>query len=217
MKTTKLTPYFLIVFLCFNALSAQTKRQIADGDRTGHWFLGLGLNLIDDDFTGSNGSSTNFSNPYILDAEYNLNNAFSFYGSLSFNKFVAGKVVDGRIVQEGGDASYMAFDLGSNFYFRKIMNSYTFEPYLSAGLGYTDIGSYNALPIGSTKVIEIPSIGRLTLNTGFGANYWLSSTWGMNVNLMAKFGINSKEDEKDYVSNQMQISFGVLYSLGIHN
>ncbi|MFT4683777.1 MAG: hypothetical protein ACI8RP_000244, partial [Urechidicola sp.] len=49
--------------------------------------------------------------------------------------------------------------------------------------------------------------GRMTFNTGLGANYWFSSTWGINLNLAGKFGVGSD------VTNQLQNSLGVLYRL----
>ncbi len=218
LKKTIVIKYILIASLCFNTLNAQIKREIANDYRTGQLLLGVGLNLVEDSGESfSTESSINFSNPFKLNVEYTLGNEFSFFGSLSFNKYVAGKVVDRRIVQEGGEANYMAFDVGTNFYFRKILNKYNIGPYLSFGLGYTNIGSYIALPKGTTEVLEIPSVGRLTINPGLGINYWFSPTWGMNANVMAKFGIDSKEYEYDYVSNQMQFSFGVIYSLEINN
>jgi hypothetical protein len=213
MKTTKLTQYFLIAFLCLNTLVAQTTKQIPAEDRKGQWFFGLGLNIVDDDFTSSLGPSNNFTNPYIFDAEYTLNNNFGFYGNLSFNKYIAGKVVDYRFVQEGDEANYIALDLGSNYYFRKKLKNYKFEPYVSAGLGFTHISSYTATNYVVPGVLTIPSIGRLTINAGFGSNYWFSPTWGMNVNAMIKYGLSSNI----YVTSLIQYSFGVMYKVGTKN
>lgn len=224
MKKTKLIPYFLAAFFCIYALNAQIEREIGEGDRTGNLFFGFGFNIVEDNgnlFGNTTGPSLNFSNPYNFYVEYNVNNKISIFGNLSFNKYVAGKSIDSRIVLKGSKASYVAFDIGSHFYFRKKLDNYTFEPYFSFGMGYTNIGTYKSFYVGSTKVYEPPAIGRLTINAGFGANYWFSSEWGMNVNLMGKIGLGSDRFKTkynyDYVSNQIQFSFGVVYSTEIND
>ncbi len=208
MNKIKLTSLFIITGFCLNTMYAQIN------DPSEKWVFGLGLNIVQDDISGVNSKvANNFSTPFILSAEYSLNNHFSFNGSLSFNKYIAGKSVDSRIVQEENEANYVAFDLITKFNFLNLNNNnYKFEPYVFGGLGYTNIGSYVALKNNDNQLLEIPAVGRLTINTGFGANYWFSKSWGMNVNLIGKFGIELKEYEYDYVSNQMQFSIGLIYS-----
>lgn len=212
MKKIKLTLLFVIAGFCLNTLYAQTNNL------SEKWVFGLGLNIVQDDISGSNSEiANNFSTPFILSTEYLYTKHFSFNASLSFNKYIAGKSVDSRIVQKGTEASYVAFDLSTKYYFRDLNNKYLFEPYLLGGLGYTNIGSYVALQNKDNQLLAIPAIGRLTINTGFGVNYWFSKSWGINVNVMGKFGLESKQYESDFVTNQTQFSFGILYSRAKHS
>ncbi|MBG7631653.1 MAG: hypothetical protein IZT56_14645 [Bacteroidetes bacterium] len=216
MKKIKLIPFVIITCFYLNALNAQRSTNY---DVSGEWIVGVGINIIEDNGKKFNtGSSTNFSIPVIISAEYNFTSQFSVNGSFSANKYVAGKVVDSGIIQEGREANYSAFDVATKFYFRDILNNYVIEPYIMGGLGYTNIGSYTVLyeKSNSNELREIPSVGRVTLNTGIGANYWFSRSFGMNVNFLGKFGVKSGEN-KDFISNQMQFSLGVFYSFKIYN
>ena len=71
------------------------------------------------------------------------------------------------------------------------MKSYKFDPYVFLGLGYNSIGAFTAIRKDwPYNITEIPSKSRATLNLGLGFNYWFSKTWGMNLNLAAKWGIS---------------------------
>lgn len=202
MKTIKSTTCFLFIALFFNTVTAQWEK--------GEWFAGFGLNIVEDGGAGPVSHSTHFSNPFVFSTAYALSNQFTLDGSLSFNKYKAGKQVDNRIIHEDSEAPYLAFDVAVKFNFRELLNYYVVEPYVFAGPGYTNIGSYSASS-SIDESIDVPSIGRLTLNAGIGLNAWFSDYWGINANLAGKIGINSG-DYPLYITNQFQFSFGVIYN-----
>ncbi|TXD47746.1 OmpA family protein [Polaribacter sp. IC073] len=174
------------------------------------WLLHLGANAVDDGgdtklSTLFRGDNLNFTSPFIFGIEYVNNSKFSFTSNVSFNKYTAGKNIDNRIILQEEAASYLAVDMATKYKFVQPLTSNTFEPYVFLGLGYTKIGKY----IIATNTV--PSVGRLTINSGVGANYWLSDSFGLNLDLAGKFGIKSGK-HKEYISNQTQVSFGVFYS-----
>lgn len=194
----------LIAILFVNLANAQI-----DGEPTqSNWAIGAGFNIIDDsgDSKGLNifDDDVNHFFPFVISAEYFTDNNFSFNASISFNKYKAGKTVDGQQIQEGSSAKYAAFDLASRFSFRKMLNTNVFDPYLHAGFGYTVIGGHKM------ESGTVPKVGRMTFNTGIGVNFWVSDSWGLNLNHQLKFGIKAG-DNKDYITNQLQLSFGVFH------
>jgi len=200
-----------------------------------NWTIGAGLNIVDDSGSSSTGISDpsenwNFSRPFYLSTEFYLNNKFSFMSMLFFNQYTEGKNIDDTIyIIEGHEASYFAFDVNTKYYFRDLLKSYHFDPYIFLGVGYTNIGEYKGEPIDPGNLsfpdyvevdedgnMIVPSIGRLTLNAGLGLNYWFSDTWGLNLNLAAKLGIGNSEYDSgtpNGISNQFQYSLGALYML----
>ncbi len=216
MKKIKLISFLVFVNLCFTSLYAQTNGLAGNFLReqhTGDWVLGFGVNIVEDGGSGDfseifDKSSSHFSNPFILSAEYYTNNHFSFNTSLSFNKYLTGKSVDSGIIPEGAEPIYMALDVSSKYSFRELLKSESFEPYVLLGAGYTNIGSHTSSFDG--RLTQIPSIGRMTVNGGFGANYWFSEKWGLNLNFLAKQGVKSGK-YKAYITGQTQFSISALY------
>ena len=230
MKKINLISFVVLVGLCSINLNAQsdtvalnttttdytsTKTELSQielkEEYAGDWLLGIGLNIVEDNGAKKiddifQGKSSHFSSPYMFSAEYLNSNQFSFNGSLVLNKYRAGKVVDGRTVQEGEEPMFITMDLNSKFSFRELLKSYVFEPYVLAGAGYTNIGRYTGLD-SSNELIEIPQTGRITINAGFGVNYWISNNWGINLNYIGKYGGKSGKN-KDFISNQTIFSFG---------
>lgn len=177
IKKIKLTSFLVLVSLCFTSLYAQTDGLAGNFLReqyTGDWVFGFGVNMVGDGGSGDFGeifdkSSSHFSNPFVISTEYYASNHFSFNTSLSFNKYLAGKTVDSRIIQEGKEPVYLALDVSSKYSFRELLKSKSFEPYVLLGAGYTRVESYTASY--NEQITEIPLVGRMTLNGGFGANY----------------------------------------------
>lgn len=226
----KFLTFFLFAGLSISFINAQGGWYNRANDQyEKDWSIGAGFNIVDDSghVLGGiidPGENWNFSNPFTLNAEYFLNNKYSFAAMMSFNKYIDGKNIDDTgYIMKGHEASYFAFDLAGKFSFRDIFHSYTFDPYAFLGFGFTKIGAYKTEP-GDLKYndevdydedgnINVPAIGRMTINAGFGFNYWFNDVWGLNLNAMGKFGLGTSEHERNpnSVSNQKQYSLGVIY------
>ena len=156
--------------------------------------------------------------PFYISAEFYLNNSFSFCATLSTNKYSEGKVYQNGYVIDG-DANYFSTDLAAKFSFRDIMRSYKFDPYVFIGIGYQNIGEFSTIKKEYPYDIRIhESFNGMSANMGLGFNYWFSQTWGMNVNLMAKWGLSESTFTTDgnvssIYNNHKQYNIGVLYFL----
>lgn len=210
MKTQIIT--ILIAVLCINFANAQSnglanaKFDSRDYNHANSWSFGLGVNVVHDNGSGAKdlfniSDNWNFGNPFVLDMAYYVNNKFSLSSSFSFNKYNADKIIDGGKVISDFEASYFAIDFAGKYSFRELIKTNAFDPYVFLGAGYTKIGDYK------TDISDgiISAEGRMTANTGFGVNYWLSKNWGLNANVTGKFGLG------DTVTNQIQYGFGFNY------
>ncbi len=220
----------LFAFICFT-FGIANAQDVTDWDRevlTGpnlvkNWSFGAGVNIVDDYATGYGfyiGDNWNFSSPFALSAEYHLSNAFGFSALFTTNEYKEGKIIDGRAIVEGYEATYFAADIAAKFYLRNWFRTPVLDPYIFVGGGYTTIGEYRASSVDndfnpeSDELDEdgnlmVEEIGRFTVNTGFGMNVWISNHWGLMGAITGKWSV---EDEK-YISNQIQYTMGVLYLL----
>jgi len=211
MKNLNLASFLIAVFICLNTLNAQTDQEdqtsqkIIKNKELSNWAIGVGLNIVEDDGGWHGGDLwdsdiNHFSNPFVVSVGYISNSKFSFFGSISFNKFVAGKSVQHFIIEEGDEPGYMAIDLASRFSFRDMLDTTLFDPYIHAGFGYSKVDSYS----------NFPEVGNLTLNTGLGINFWFSNYWGFNLNYSGKWGVESGKN-KEFITNRTQLSFGFFH------
>ena len=222
VTTTRYLLFIIGLLFISSPLKAQTKNIEVAGD----WLIGAGINVVGDGgnkdvHTILNKDSKHFSHPYLFTVEYMQNKRFSFLVSASFNSFKVGKKTDNYVLQGKKASNYFAVDIASKLYIRNILNSYIIEPYLFAGLGYTTIESFSIKPLDTAipaivKVDEkglwvVPEIGRITVNTGMGLNYWISNFVGLQGNVAAKWSLAAKKD-KQFASNQLQFSLGGFYS-----
>lgn len=201
--------------VAFNSDLNTVGNAIGNVSTKGDWLFHLGVNVVRDPGGNKsldifNGDYSNFSNPLTVGIEYFNNTKFSFIGSVSLNKYIAGKFIDGAVILKDKEASYLSVDWATKYNFLQPLTSNAFEPYVFLGLGYTKTDSF------TTSARTVPSVGRLTINSGFGANYWLSNSVGLSLNLAAKFGVKS-EKYKEYISNHTQVSFSVFYSFKKEN
>ncbi len=204
----KLTYTLLFCLLGAHLVSAQEWNHRHSRQYDNDWSLGFGINGVSDSGLGiselfNDIDYWNFGNPIYINAENYINNQFSVGFNLSFNKYKSKKRIDLQWILENNEASYVAFDFAIKYSFRDLLNSKKFEPYVFIGAGYTHIGEYKVYNTDQAILAK----GRMTFNTGLGANYWFNSDWGINLNIAGKFGIGST------VTNQLQPSIGVLYHL----
>jgi hypothetical protein len=213
MKKLSLT--VLLSLLCIHLISAQksdnkwyNRSNPVDKNQ---WVMGFGLNTVNNSDTRfkelTNSDHWAFAKiPFYLSAETKIDSQFSIGATLSFNYFTEGKVFEGQTIlgkDEGGnDADYLAFDLAIKYSFSKLLNLKAFDPYVSVGTGISHFGDYSR----EENLMVLEEDG-FTLNTGLGLNYWFSSTWGVNFNMAAKWGLGEN------YTNHLQSSLGVLYSI----
>lgn len=230
MNLKKTTLLLAFIGLCITSVNAQLgESQWRGGKQVNevydrNWSFGAGVNVVLDGnkIIGEIIDPSrywNFSRPFYVNAEYYLNNKFSFNAMVSINQYVEDKQIDAVYILKGHEASYFAVDLAAKYSFRDLLKTYSFDPYVFAGFGFTNIGEYQGKPEDEYRpdqsIVVVPSIGRATVNAGIGFNYWFSQTWGLNLNLAAKWGIATGDHEKDDndVSNQKQYALGVVYFL----
>ncbi len=198
----------VLILLCSASVTMVHAQYRSSGEDV---LFHLGLNAVGDagvylaPFTKSN--ARNFSNPLILGVEYHYSRKSSVKASISFNKYIAGKDIDGHILLTGQEANYTAIDVDHKFKLNNLSAVDDLKPYIFGGLGYTNISSYS-----TSATRTIPEIGRLTFNAGFGADYWISNSFGFNINFSGKFGMRSGEYQ-ELITNQSQLSFGVFSPL----
>ena len=236
--------FFLITImgLWMSSANAQNDGNKRVSSYTGNWSFGVGINVVDDSGTKgkdffNTSENWNMTSPFMVSIEYYINNQFSLVATGSMNKYLEGKNIDntGLIIKDF-EPDYLAIDLATRFYFGDLFTSYTFDPYIFLGAGYTTIGAYKSdpfiidvpidtdvipdnniydLPTDENGNYDIPEIGRITINGGIGFNYWFAEAFGLNFNFATKVGMASGEYKTgpNMVSNQVQFSLGLIYFL----
>ena len=206
----------LASIFCINLLSAQKSDPKLDDKNNSsdenHWILSFGVNAVDnsdakfEDLTNSDRWAFAKA-PLYLSAEAIIDGHFSVGTTLSLNYFTEGKILENASIlgeDEGGnDAGYLAVDLAIKYSFNK-SNGKSFDPYVFVGPGISHFGDYKTQE-NPTELVEATNI--FTFNTGFGLNYWFSSTWGVNLNASAKWGVATE------YTNHFQSSLGLLYRI----
>ncbi len=226
VKMNMIRMILLLTFVCFGMVTVKAQNwrygnQI--NDYYYHdWSFTAGVNVIEDANQTIGGITNpglywNFSKPFYIGTEYYLNNKFSFNLLISVNQYSESKQIDLLLILEGHEASYFAVDLGTKFYFRDLLNSYKFDPFVFVGFGYTNIGSYVGKSIDKTdeKIVAIDSMGRPTIDGGIGFNFWFSQKWGLSMSMIAKYGIATRGHIKasNEISNHLQYTIGGVYFL----
>ena len=213
----KISYILLLTLISINIISAQKSDRKWDDrnnpQENNQWILGFGVNAVDN----SDAQFKNLTNtdrwafaktPFYVSAELIFDGQFSVATSVSINSFTEGKIFENSTIlgeTEGGiDPGYLSVDMNLKYSFSKLLDSNAFEPYLSIGAGVSNFGEYKTQE-NPTELIE--SISFFTFNTGLGMNYWFSSSWGVNLNVGAKFGVSA------LATNHFQSSIGVLYHI----
>lgn len=205
----------LLCLLAIHNTSAQNEQDFIENtggrnDAGSQWIFGFGINT-------ANNSDAQFEDlfnsdhyafggvPLYISAETNIANKWTAKAVLSSNRWKDGKVYEGQTIfgkSEGGnDTGYLAFDIAANYYF---LNSDTFMPYLSGGMGVSHFGDYQTQ---NNPGVGVDPTDVFTFNFGLGINVWFSDQWGLNLNTLGKWGVGSNS------TNHHQSSIGVLYQL----
>jgi hypothetical protein len=211
---------FIALFFCTNSLLSQDRYQ-----QDFPYRVSVGFNFINDSFTTNYNPFSSLAwakHPSKITAErivlYNL----SVEGSLSYNKYDAGTIVDGIAIENDrryyavdGHLKYNLSDLSYNL----IKLNEHIEPYIMGGLGaalYKDDYDF--------------SDKKLTINIGGGVNFWFYTGSDYNFdrrNAYKRLGINLQVLGKAKIydpgvvnnvsltGNHIQYSVGMIYRFGI--
>lgn len=120
--------------------------------------------------------------------------AWSFEGTATYNRYYSNKQINGAI---GLSGSFFALNFGLKHSFRRYFRGANwFDPYISMGLGAT-YRTVRTVPLNAQ------------LYTTFGANFWLSKKWGLQLQTTGNLAIvpDIYTTDADY----LQHALGVVY------
>ncbi len=163
------------------------------------WMVTLGWNVVDD-------SGDEYRQLLDVDDEWNFvpfpsrlsvgryfENGIGLEIIGTYNKYKEGKIIDGNV--NPTDIEYYAVDLRGSYDLNKILGETGFfDPYIGAGIGYTDANNQ----------------GRGTYNATLGFRTWFSDHWGLDLNTSGKWTMNSENS-----SNHIQHAIGVVYQFNL--
>ncbi len=193
-----------------NELEPKKEEVTSNKSASNQWIFGLGFNTVNNSGAGfkdlTNSDHWAFGRiPFYGSVAAQFTNKWAAKATLSSNYFKDGKVINNETIlgqSEGGnDAGYLALDLGAQYYF---LNTKKVAPYLMAGTGVSFFGDYTTV---ANPTAQVNTQDIWTLNAGLGANVWFSNHWGLNINLLGKWGLNKNS------TNHSQASIGALYRL----
>lgn len=162
------------------------------------WMVGLGWNIVND-------SGSRFKNLTDFEDRYN---AVAFPSRVSigryfksgigleaigtYNVYKEGKIIDGMVNPE--DQDYFAIDGRLSYDLNKLVGQTGFfDPYLGAGLGYTNAND----------------VGFGTYNAVVGFRTWFNDRWALDLNSTAKWNMG------DEGSNHIQYGVGAVYQFNM--
>ncbi len=180
--------------------SQTTELTKKDSTIVSSWIVGVGYNIVDD--SSKDGFQSYFdvkrtwnAVPYpsrISIGKY-FRNGLGLEAIASYNKYKAGKIVDG-LPALTNDNNYFSVDSRLSYDLNKIIGETGwFDPYLGVGLGFTDANS----------------ISRGTYNGVLGFRTWFSDRLGLDVNTSGKWAITNS------ATNHIQHAIGVVYRFNI--
>ena len=165
---------------------------------TSYWLAGVGINIVDDSGEAFNNFTTieNQWNMVPYPSRVSFGRYFKSGIGLeligTYNRYKAGNTIDGQTIAE--DIPYWAVDSRISYDLNHLVGETGFfDPYLGAGLGYTDASNE----------------GQATVNAVVGFRLWLSKQWGVDLNSSGKWRL------ADNVTNHIQHAAGVVYRFGI--
>ncbi|WP_233131763.1 OmpA family protein [Robiginitalea sediminis] len=187
---------WLSVTLAFSMRAQETLPEFTKQDSvaSSYWLLGLGVNAVDDSgqtlsYFPDFGNHLNMvPYPSRISAGRYFKSGLGLELIGSYNRYKEGNLIDGVIITE--DIPYWAIDTRLSYDLNKLVgHTGFFDPYLGAGIGYTDANN----------------VGRGTYNAVVGFRIWLSDDWGLDLNSSGKWSFG------DEASNHMQHAAGVVY------
>jgi hypothetical protein len=165
------------------------------------WMFGASWSFVDDngkvytklfDLPGS----FNFEYyPSRISFDRYLRYGWSLEFSAAYNKYRSSKLINS---ETGKSGIFLCGDVQMKYSFYRFMKgARRFEPYLSSGLGVT---------MRTSEDVKISP----SFNMSFGANYWFTPNWGMQLQTTGKLALVPFFSE----SNYLQHTVGVVYRTG---
>lgn len=167
-----------------------------DSTASSYWLLGVGINIVDDSGDAWNNFTTVKDQWNMVPFPSRISAGRYWRSGLgveligTYNRYKEGNLIDGVTITE--DIPYWAVDTRLSYDLNKIVgHTGFFDPYLGAGLGYTDANN----------------LGRSTYNAVVGFRLWVSQNWGVDLNSSGKWSFG------DEASNHIQHAAGVVYRM----
>jgi outer membrane protein OmpA-like peptidoglycan-associated protein len=179
-------------------LSQQELPELTKKDSlvTSYWLAGLGINIVDDSWRARQGFALkDMWNIVPYPSRLSFGRYFRSGIGLeligTYNKFKEGKIIDG--VPNTEESDYWAVDTRVSYDLNRLVGETgPFDPYIGAGLGYTQT-----------------DVRRRTANAVAGFRLWFSDKWGVDLNTSGKWGLDSES------TNHIQHAAGVVYRFGM--
>lgn len=193
----------ILVILMANFFTIQSQTpELTKKDSTivSSWIVGLGYNIVDDSsrdgfqsYFDVKGTWNAVPYPSRISIGKYFKNGLGLEAIASYNKYKAGKIVDG-LPPLTNDKNYYSVDSRLSYDLNKIIGETGwFDPYIGVGLGFTDANS----------------ITRGTFNGVLGFRTWFSDRLGLDVNSSGKWRMNKN------ATNHLQHVIGVVYRFNI--
>ena len=190
----------ILVANVFAIHSQTTEITKKDSTIVSSWIVGLGYNIVDDSsrdgfqsYFDVKGTWNAVPYPSRISIGKYFKNGLGLEAIASYNKYKAGKIVDGLPLLTN-DKNYYSVDSRLSYDLNKIIGETGwFDPYMGVGLGFT----------------EANSISRGTFNGVLGFRTWFSDRLGLDVNTSGKWRMNKN------ATNHIQHAIGVVYRFNI--
>ncbi len=196
---------FIALVICSSAFSQGNKFKIFL--KQTNWTFGLGNSVVVDGgkeatfpFEFKAWNYVPFPNRLTLEGDYKK--GWSFQTEFVYNQYKAGNIVDKIAIAK--PATFFGSDFIAKFAFSHwVGKSGWFDPYVTAGIGYT----YRSGAV---------NIHTGTNNVGLGCNFWIYKGFGLNLQGMGKFVMKggAKSNYTNYSATIVYKLLGSKRSLG---
>jgi hypothetical protein len=202
--------YFLLIFLgfsLFNPLLRAQPHKLNNFSNPYKNIYGLSWSIINDNedsiayLFDTKRCWNGFFFPSRISYDKYIGYGWSFEGSLSYNKYKPGKLVNDTATVGG---SCLALDANMHLNLNRYARGQTFDPFLVGGLGFT---YRTKKPPGAEEPIQKKYTP--TLNLALGTNIWVAGNIGIQLQMLGKLSL-AKEFIKTK-NNYVQYTVGLVY------
>lgn len=200
MKSYALPLLAVVLLVSGTMYSQEEELQLTSKDSIviSSWMVSLGYNFVDDsgdafnDFTTIKDQWNAVAFPSRISIGRYFESGIGIEAIATYNNYKEGNIIDGGVNPE--DISYFGLDTRLSYDLNKIIGQTGFfDPYIGAGLGYTDANN----------------VGRGTYNAVIGFRTWFSDRWALDLSSSGKWSFGNE------ASNHIQHAAGVVYQFNI--